>query len=155
MPLNALYPTGAAAETGGHTVVLLDTTALVDLGRRADTVGHRRVRMVLRELLLRGETLFTSRINDAEFRVGPEMSDQRQRELERVERVLSGIAILEFDAHASQYYAVIKSAMFKSGRPAGDCDAMIAAVSLAHGQVLLTRNRRHFENIAGLVVQSY
>ena len=136
-------------------MVLLDTTALVDLGRRADTVGHRRVRLVLRELLLRGETLFTSRINEAEFRVGPEMSDQHQRELERVERVLSGIAILEFDAHASQYYAVIKSAIFKSGRPAGDCDTMIASVALANGQMLLTRNRRHFEYIPGLVVQSY
>ncbi len=136
-------------------MVLLDTTALVDFGRGADTAEHRRVRLVLRELLLRGETLFTSRINETEFRVGPEMSDQRQRELERVQRVLSGIAILEFDAHASQYYAVIKSAMFKSGRPTGDCDTMIAAVALAHGQVLLTRNRRHFENIPGLAVQSY
>ncbi|MHB1768368.1 MAG: type II toxin-antitoxin system VapC family toxin, partial [Phycisphaerae bacterium] len=87
-------------------MALLDTTVLVDLGRRADTAGHRRIRLVLRELLLRGENLFTSRINEAEFRVGHEMSDQRQRELQRVERVLSGIAILEFDAHACQYYAV-------------------------------------------------
>ncbi len=136
-------------------MALLDTTALVDLGRRADIPEHRRIRAVLRDLLLSGETLFTSRINEAEFLVGPEMSDHRQRELDRVERILSGIAVLEFDAQASRYYAVIKATMFKSGRPIGDCDTMIAAVALTHDQKLLTRNTRHFEKIPGLIVQSY
>jgi tRNA(fMet)-specific endonuclease VapC len=83
------------------------------------------------------------------------MVEQRQRELERVEQVLSGVAILEFDARASQVYAVLKAASFKSGRPMGDCDTMIAAVALVNGQMLLTRNARHFQNIPGLIVQIY
>jgi tRNA(fMet)-specific endonuclease VapC len=99
--------------------------------------------------------LFTSRINEAEFRIGPEMSSERGKELERVERVLAGILILEFNADAALRYAIVKATMFKRGRPIGDCDALIASVALAHGQLLLTRNPRHFRNIPGLHVQSY
>ncbi len=136
-------------------MALLDTTVLVDLGRRPQVPAHERARIAVQRLLAGGEVLFTSRINEAEFRVGPEMSGQRQRELERVERVLSGMVILEFNAEAALHYAVIKAAMFKRGRPVGDCDALIAAVALANGQLLLTRNPRHFSHIAGLIVQSY
>lgn len=136
-------------------MALLDTTVLVDLGRRAENSEHQRVLTALRTLLSGGEGLFTSRINEAEFRVGPEMSDQRQRELDRVQRVLAGIAILEFDALSAKFYAAIKASAFKSGRPIGDCDTMIAAVCLANGQLLLTRNGRHFQHVPGLSVRGY
>ena len=136
-------------------MALLDTTVLIDLGRRPRAQSHQLVRVAVRGLLESGEMLFTSRINEAEFRIGPEMSADRWREQERVERILAGIVILEFNAEAALRYAVIKAAMFKRGHPIGDCDAMIAAVALAHGQMLLTRNPRHFRNIAGLIVQSY
>jgi tRNA(fMet)-specific endonuclease VapC len=136
-------------------VALLDTTVLIDLGRGPRAAAHRRVRTAVRELLSSGEMLFTSRINEAEFRVGPEMSAHRSQELERIERVLSGIVILEFTAEAAQRYAAIKAVSFRSGLPMGDCDAMIASVALTHGQMLITRNSRHFEGLPGLVVRSY
>ena len=136
-------------------MALLDTTVLVDLGRGTRSEKCLSVRAAVRRLLAEGEMLFTSRINEAEFRVGPEISQQRQQELERVERVLAGIAILEFNSQAAQRYAVIKAVMLKRGKPAGDCDTLIAAVALANGQSVLTRNPKHFSDIAGLVVQSY
>lgn len=136
-------------------MALLDTTVLIDLGRRPTILTHQHARAAVQRLLASGETLFTSRINEAEFRVGAEMSDQRLRELERVERILGGMVILEFNADAALRYAAIKAAMLKRGRPVGDCDVLIASVALAHGQLLLTRNPRHFGDIAGLIVQSY
>jgi predicted nucleic acid-binding protein len=136
-------------------VALLDTTVLIDLGRRPQAQAHQHARAAVRDLLAAGEMLFTSRINEAEFRIGPEMSADRRRELERVERVLAGIVILEFNAEAAMRYAVIKATMLKRGRPVGDCDALIASIALAHGQMLLTRNPRHFGQITGLIVQSY
>ena len=136
-------------------MALLDTTVLVDLGRRSHLPAHQRARSAVQSLLSSGETLFTSRINEAEFRVGPEMSGDREKELERVERVLAGIVILEFNAAAALCFAVIKAARLKVGRPVGDCDTLIASVALAHGQLLLTRNPRHFTRLAGLIVQSY
>ena len=93
--------------------------------------------------------------DQAEFRVGPEMSNQRERELERVERALASVVILEFTADAARRYAIIKAAMLKRGRPVGDCDTIIASVALTNGQSLLTRNPTHFAEISGLVVESY
>ena len=136
-------------------MALLDTTVLVDLGRRPDSEFHRRARAQVARLVAEGHTLFTSRINEAEFRVGPELSRDPQKELVRVERVLAGVVILEFDAEASLRYARIKEHLMKRGRPAGDCDMLIAAVAIANGEPLLTRNPRHFYDVPGLDVTSY
>jgi predicted nucleic acid-binding protein len=136
-------------------VALLDTTVLIDLGRQRTAPAHQGAQTAVAHLLAAGHTLFTSRINEAEFRVGPEMSDDRPRELERVERILAGLVVLEFTSDAAKWYAVIKAAMLKRGRPAGDCDTLIASVAMANGQPILTRNPRHFAGIAGLVVDSY
>ena len=136
-------------------MALLDTTVLIDLARRPQSPSHQFARAEMQRLHIVGEMLFTSRINEAEFRVGPEVVEDRARELENVERVLAGISILEFNAESARRYAVIKSRMLKIGRPIGDCDFLIASVALAHGQLLVTRNPRHFLQIGGLRVQSY
>ena len=136
-------------------MALLDTTVLVDLARGRNAESHQRASVPVQRLLAGGQMLFTSRINEAEFLVGPEMSLNRQRELERVERILASVVILDFGADAARIYAVIKAAMFKRGRPTGDCDTLIASIALANGQSLLTRNPKHFSGIAGLVVESY
>ena len=60
-------------------MALLDTTVLIDLGRRSHVPAHQRARAAVQRLLASGEMLFTSRINEAEFRVGPEMSGQRRK----------------------------------------------------------------------------
>jgi predicted nucleic acid-binding protein len=136
-------------------MALLDTTVLVDLARGRRSPTHGRATQAVRELLAAGETLFTSRLNEAEFRVGPERAPNRARELEKVERVLAGLAILEFDARAARLYAALKAALFTAGRPAGDVDTLIASIALANGQTLVTRNPRHFAGIAGLTMQPY
>ena len=136
-------------------MALLDTTVLIDLGRRKTNPMHQRARAEVGRLLADGQTFFTSRINEAEFRVGPEMSPDRRTELEKVERVLARLMILEFDAAAAARYAVIKAATYKRGRSVGDCDTLIASVALANGQSLITRNTKHFDEIPGLSLVSY
>jgi len=136
-------------------VAMLDTTVLIDLARSPARPAHGLARAAIQRLLNSGQMLFTSRINEAEFRVGPEVCTDRQKELDRVERVLAAFIILEFNSDAARRYATIKGVMMKKGRPVGDCDAMVAAVALAHAQILITRNPRHFIDVPGLLVQSY
>ena len=59
---------------------------------------------------------------------------------------------LPFDGAAATYYARIVAQRSRLGRPVSVEDAQIAAVALAHGQVLATRNERDFELIDGLSV---
>ena len=136
-------------------MALLDTTVLIDLGRRPESPLHQRVRGPLVRALAAGETLFTSRISEAEFRVGPERSSDRAKELATVERVLAGLVVLEFDAEACRRYARVKAALLAAGRPTGDCDTLIASTALANGERLVTRNPKHFADIPGLAVESY
>ncbi len=39
------------------------------------------------------------------------------------------------------------------GKPTGEMDALIAATAMGHKAVLITGNRKHFENIEGLKVE--
>ena len=136
-------------------MALLDTSVLVDLSRSARSDAGRRAAAAVTELLRRGETAYTSRIAEAEFRVGPFRAPDPSRELAKVEDVLTACVILEFDARAAARFAEVKAHLLGIGRPPGDMDVQIAAVALVHGQSLLTRNAKHFADVPGLAVRTY
>ena len=55
-----------------------------------------------------------------------------------------------FDAAAAKNYAVIVAARTRQGQPISTEDAQIAAIALAAGMTVASRNTRDFENIDGL-----
>ena len=59
---------------------------------------------------------------------------------------------LGFDAEAAKNYAVIVATRSRQGQPISTEDAQIAAISLASGLTLATRNTKDFENVDGLKV---
>lgn len=61
-----------------------------------------------------------------------------------------GRSCLPFDDQAADIYARIVAARTRTGQPISTEDAQIAAISLAHGLTLVTRNTRDFVNIDGL-----
>jgi tRNA(fMet)-specific endonuclease VapC len=132
----------------------LDTNVLIDLGnpRRA---GHVRASYLLGDLLRRGEAICTTRLNVAELRAGIEQAADRVSEEARVRRALTSVTILELDEPAAEHFGRLRAHLYRLGRPVGDMDTLIAAVCLASGQTLVTRNPRHFADVPGLRVESY
>lgn len=61
-------------------------------------------------------------------------------------------AILPFDLTAAEHYGIISAHRRALGQPISIADAQIAAICLAHGAELATRNTKDFRNI-GLVVR--
>lgn len=59
---------------------------------------------------------------------------------------------LAFDAAAAKNYALILAARARQGQPISTEDAQIAAIALASGFVVVTRNTKDFENIDGLAM---
>jgi len=59
---------------------------------------------------------------------------------------------LPFDATGADFYAAIVSGSRRSGQAITTEDAMIAAIALAHGYPLATRNTKDFLHINGLTL---
>ena len=54
-----------------------------------------------------------------------------------------------------EVYGAEKVRLRAMGRPVDDFDLMIGSTALAHGLTLVTRNTRHFANIANLALENW
>ena len=134
---------------------LLDTTVLIDIGKAGRTADSVHARTLLNSKLAAGDTLYTSRLNEAEFRVGGVGDARAVREMAKIDRVLASMVILDFDAAAARKFAEVKAALIKKGLRTGDMDVLIASIAIVKGLSLITRNVRHFKNIPSLHVETY
>src|SRR5438067_2169704 len=111
----------------------LDTTALIDLASSRRNPRRVRAEEMLLVHLRAGERVTTTRVNDAEVRVGIYRAVDAADERERVERALEPLEILELNDAAADRFAQIKAHLIATGRPVGDADLLIAAIALTHG----------------------
>jgi len=106
----------------------------------------------LKELQPRG--LGLSVVSAAELWEGALFSRDPKRSQETLETFLSGVDILGLDEEICKRFGQLRGSMRKLGQTIGDFDLLIAATALRHGLTLLTNNRKHFEGIAGLKIES-
>jgi len=80
------------------------------------------------------------------------------RELEEDEAALQdflrGVTLLGIDERTWQIFGKERGPLCAAGMIVGDGDLLIGATALRHDLILLTNNRRHFERIAGLRIES-
>ena len=105
--------------------------------------------------------LFLTAVSEAELRFGVaimpagrrrdvlEASMARWLDLGFTERILA------FDSAAARDYAEIAADRRRAGRPMGEADCQIAAISRSRGAVLVTRNVRDFEGAGVDVVDPW
>ena len=136
-------------------MALLDTTVFVDLGGRGGKKRKAEAQDILQRLLATGDTLFTSRVNIAELYVGAELDDEPVKAAEAIKDYLTWIAVLELDDNAARRFAGIRADLQRRGRLVGDLDILIGGIALAHGQIVVTRNARHFKEMPGVTVIGY
>jgi len=130
-------------------VVLLDTDVCIYLLRGQ---GHSVARR-LREMPV-GE-IGTTAITAAELRFGALRSAKPEGNMLRVEQFLRPIAQLPFDGRAGMFFARIKADLVARGQVIGPMDLLIAATALSTGARLVTHNRREYERIPRLHVESW
>ena len=106
-------------------------------------------------------TMFLTAISEAELRFGVAIlpAGRRRNDLEAamrrwLERGFSD-RILAFDSPAAQAYAEIAADRRQAGRPIGEADCQIAAISRSHGASLVTRNIRDFEGTGVEVIDPW
>jgi tRNA(fMet)-specific endonuclease VapC len=69
---------------------------------------------------------------------------------DRVRRLVAAIPVLPLNREAAIRAAAVRQRLARSGFSIGMADSLIAGIALVNGLPLLTRNRKHFENVEGL-----
>ncbi|MBA3921436.1 MAG: type II toxin-antitoxin system VapC family toxin [Nostocaceae cyanobacterium] len=65
--------------------------------------------------------------------------------------LFSDLDILEYDLKANEYFREFR----RDGIRIGTLDLRIAAITLANGGILLSRNQKDFEKVPGLTIQNW
>jgi len=67
---------------------------------------------------------------------------------------LESVSLIDIDATTAQIFGRERGRLRAAGMLIGDVDIFIAATALQQNVILLTNNRRHFELIPGLSIES-
>jgi tRNA(fMet)-specific endonuclease VapC len=90
----------------------------------------------------------------AELDYGAKASQKAKENIEKLHRLVDIVQVVPFDLESAKIFGTIKSKLRKLGKPTGETDAPIAATAMAYKALLVTGNKRHFENIEGLKIES-
>ncbi len=126
---------------------LVDTDWVIDHFSGVGTVTRR-----LQELQKHGLAL--SIISVAELWEGVYFSKDPARSEAMFAEFISGVVILGIDEEICKRFGQLRGSLRSVGKLVGDFDLLIAASALRHDLTLLTNNRRHFERIEGLRMES-
>ncbi|MCL0086873.1 type II toxin-antitoxin system VapC family toxin [Thermodesulfovibrionales bacterium] len=89
----------------------------------------------------------------AELDYGAKASQNARKNLEKLYRLLDIVQVISFDMECAKIFGTIKSKLRSIGKPTGEVDALLAATAIANKAVLITANKKHFENIEGLKLE--
>ncbi|MCL0038441.1 type II toxin-antitoxin system VapC family toxin [Thermodesulfovibrionales bacterium] len=89
----------------------------------------------------------------AELDYGAKASQNDRKNLEKLYRLLDIVQVISFDIECAKIFGTIKSKLRRIGKPTGEVDALLAATAIANKAVIITANKKHFENIEGLKLE--
>ena len=95
---------------------------------------------------LRDGTIATTAVSAFELLRGA----RTPAEVELIETLLAALPIFPFDERASRAASASRRELEAKGQTIGMGDYLIAGICLGRASSLLTRNRKHFERVAGL-----
>lgn len=98
--------------------------------------------------------LASTAINYAELLYGLKKRDNKKY-LPKVEMIFNNIKVYDFDKKSAKIFSTLKVDMQKKGIVVADMDLMIASITLANGEELISNNLKHFEKIEILDVESW
>ncbi len=128
-------------------MILLDTNVVIAFFNGSKPVLDRMQAEVARIAL--------STLVVAELDYGAKASQKAKDNLEKLYRFVEIVRVVPFDFECAKIFGTIKSKLRKLGKPTGEMDALIAATAMVNKATLITTNKKHFENIAGLKIETW
>lgn len=134
-------------------MIFLDTTILIDFLNDVQEAADKITSL--------GSTpVFTSRLNIFEVLVGlfslKRSEKFMQEHFMKFAALSNRIHIIELDNQSALKAAEIAGILNKKGTPIDSIDCLVAGIAISNGiTTILTRNKKHFENIDGIKVEVY
>jgi tRNA(fMet)-specific endonuclease VapC len=122
---------------------LIDSDILIDVLRRTAGTAARL------STYGRSNDLMTTVVNQFEVLRGAASPLER----ERITALLNDFALIELDEAGASAAAAIHLELRLRGLSIETGDTLIAGIALSRGMAVITRNKRDFERVLGLVVQ--
>jgi tRNA(fMet)-specific endonuclease VapC len=91
----------------------------------------------------------------AELLYGVKRSSSTRVNRQVVDAFVRHLTVIPWDAEAAEHYGDLRATLEKRGTPIGAMDLMIAAHARSLGAIMVTHNRRHFDKVPGLKVESW
>jgi tRNA(fMet)-specific endonuclease VapC len=113
-----------------------------------------RVDVVNRLRALRPDGLGLSVVTLAELYEGVYYSRDPEKDEQGLNNFSRGITVIGFDEETSKIFGRERGRLRQAGQIIGDIDLFIAATALQYNLILLSNNRRHFERIDSLRLES-
>jgi len=131
-------------------MVCLDTSVLVALIRKDQAAIDG-----LAAEAERGGTVSTTVVSLCELYSGAYGSKNPQKELAKVQDLVSDLGLLELDAGAAKRYGELVNDATLKRAAIGDFDLIIASIALEQEEKLVTRNLKHFNRVPGLMTEQW
>ena len=96
-----------------------------------------------------------SSVTLGELVFGAEHSQQVERNLADIEALTARLEVLPFDEAAAYHFGQIRAELYRTGRPIGPYDMMIAGHARACGLKLVTNNVKEFKRVQGLIIENW
>ncbi len=128
--------------------MILDTSVMIDILR-----SNKETLNKIKELEDKNIPLITTSITVFEIFQGISFVNEKNRD--KIYNLFESINILNFDDHSARAAGIIQSDLKKQGKIIDPEDTMIAGIAKINTEVILTRNKKHFERIKGLEIETY
>jgi len=112
-------------------VTFLDTSVIIDF-----LAGDSKIVALMKEILTK-EDVKTTTITEYEL-----LRYKTKIRKQAAERFLSGVIVCSFDREVAKKAAVLFEELQDTGRMINENDLIVAGISLAHDEVLLTRDQK-------------
>jgi len=132
------------------------TRFLLDTGSAGDYINRRHdVYEQARAAVTRGHRVGIGLPVLAELWFGVENSSSRDRNAERLRRVLPDLIVWPLTEQAAEVYGRVAAELRRTGRPIGKIDMLIAAIALSLGTTTVVSADRDLTAVPGLTVENW
>lgn len=99
------------------------------------------------------DVVYTTAVTVAECYRGAYGSKNRAKALNNVRGLLDRFSILNLDYESGKIWGELVQSL--KSNTIGDRDLFIASIAISNKQILVTKNKKHFERVPGLRVEDW